>query len=81
MKMKELNEIVDSLIEVTTSNELSDKIKDDLDMIIDDLVYLTMETDPKKYNYKDQLSVEELEEMAMFEKLVKGMLSNKIALA
>ncbi len=79
--MKELNEIVDSLIEVTTSNELSDKIKDDLDMIIDDLVYLTMETDPKKYNYKDQLSVEELEEMAMFEKLVKGMLSNKIALA
>ena len=79
--MKELNEIVDSLIEVTTSNELSDKIKDDLDMIIDDLVYLTMETDPKKYNYKDQLSVEELEEMAMFAKLVKGMLSNKIALA
>ena len=81
MKMKELNEIVDSLIEVTTSNELSDKIKDDLDMIIDDLVYLTMEANPKKYNYKDQLSVEELEEMAMFEKLVKGMLSNKIALA
>lgn len=79
--MKDLHEIVDSLIEVTTSNELSDKIKDDLDMIIDDLVYLTMETDPKKYNYKDQLSVEELEEMAMFEKLVKGMLSNKIALA
>ncbi len=79
--MKELNEIVDSLIEVTTSNELSDKIKDDLDMIIDDLVYLTMEANPKKYNYKDQLSVEELEEMAMFEKLVKGMLSNKIALA
>lgn len=79
--MKELNEIVDSLIEVTTSNELSDKIKDDLDMIIDDLVYLAMEANPKKYNYKDQLSVEELEEMAMFEKLVKGMLSNKIALA
>ena len=79
--MKDLHEIVDSLIEVTTSNELSDKIKDDLDMIIDDLVYLTMEANPKKYNYKDQLSVEELEEMAMFEKLVKGMLSNKIALA
>jgi|TARA_E500000331_G_scaffold136866_1_gene133614 hypothetical protein len=81
MKMKELNEIVDSLIEVTTSNELSDKIKDDLDMIIDDLVYLTMEAKPQTYDQKDLLSVEELEEMAMFEKLVKGMLSNKIALA
>ncbi len=79
--MKELNEIVDSLIEVTTSNELSDKIKDDLDMIIDDLVYLTMEAKPQTYDQKDLLSVEELEEMAMFEKLVKGMLSNKIALA
>lgn len=79
--MKELNEIVDSLIEVTTSNELSDKIKEDLDVIIDDLVYLTMEADPKKYNYKDQLSVEELEDIMLFEKLVKGMLSNKIALA
>ena len=79
--MKELNEIVDSLIEVTTSNELSDKIKDDLDMIIDDLVYLAMEAKPQTYDQKDLLSVEELEEMAMFEKLVKGMLSNKIALA
>ena len=79
--MKDLHEIVDSLIEVTTSNELSDKIKDDLDMIIDDLVYLAMEAKPQTYNQKDLLSVEELEEMAMFEKLVKGMLSNKIALA
>jgi|GEM_PF-6017746 len=79
--MKDLHEIVDSLIEVTTSNELSDKIKDDLDMIIDDLVYLTMEAKPQTYDQKDLLSVEELEEMAMFEKLVKGMLSNKIALA
>ena len=79
--MKELNEIVDSLIEVTTSNELSDKIKEDLDVIIDDLVYLTMEAKPQTYDQKDLLSVEELEEMAMFEKLVKGMLSNKIALA
>ena len=79
--MKDLHEIVDSLIEVTTSNELSDKIKDDLDMIIDDLVYLAMEAKPQTYDQKDLLSVEELEEMAMFEKLVKGMLSNKIALA
>ena len=74
--MKELNEIVDSLIEVTTSNELSDKIKDDLDMIIDDLVYLTMEAKPQTYDQKDLLSVEELEEMAMFEKLNDKLLLN-----
>ena len=79
--MKDLHEIVDSLIEVTTSNELSDKIKEDLDMIIDELVYIVMEAKPKKYDYKKDLSVEELEEIQLFERLVKGMLENKIAQA
>ena len=80
--MKNLHEIVDSLIEVSTSKDLSDKVKEQIDVIIDELVYIIMEKDKRaNYDYRKDLSDEELEDIMLFETLVKGMIDNKIAIA
>jgi hypothetical protein len=50
-----------------------------LDVIIEDLVYLELGKKDGR-NFKD-LSPEEIEEIMLFEELMKGLMRNKLAMA
>ena len=78
MKMKNLHEIIDSLIELSSTEEAK-PLRQQLDVIIDDLVYLELGIKNGR-NFKD-LSPEEIEEIMLFEELMKGLMRNKLAMA
>ena len=76
--MKNLHEIIDSLIELSAKHEAK-PIREQLDIIIEDLVYLELGKKDAR-NFKD-LSPEEIEEIMLFEELMKGLMGNKLAMA
>ena len=76
--MKNLHEIIDSLIELSSTEEAK-PLRQDLDIIIEDLVYL--ELGKKDGRSLKDLSPEEIEEIMMFEELMKGLMRNKLAMA
>ena len=76
--MKNLHEIIDSLIELSSTEEAK-PLRQDLDVIIEDLVYLELGKKDGR-NFKD-LSPEEIEEIMLFEELMKGLMRNKLAMA
>jgi hypothetical protein len=78
MKMKNLHEIIDSLIELSATNKAK-PMRQELDVIIEDLVYLELGKKDSR-EFKD-LSPEEIEEIALFEELMKGLMKNKLAMA
>lgn len=78
MKMKNLHEIIDSLIELSSTEEAK-PLRQQLDVIIEDLVYLELGKKDGR-NFKD-LSPEEIEEIMLFEELMKGLMRNKLAMA
>ena len=78
MKMKNLHEIIDSLIELSSTEEAK-PLREQLDIIIEDLVYLELGKNDG-LSFKD-LSPEEIEEIMLFEELMKGLMRNKLAMA
>jgi len=78
MKMKNLHEIIDSLIELSAKHEAK-PMRQELDIIIEDLVYLELGKSNSR-EFKD-LSPEEIEEIALFEELMRGLMKNKLAMA
>ena len=78
MKMKSLHEIIDSLIELSATEEAK-PLRQQLDIIIEDLVYLELGKKEGR-SFKD-LSPEEIEEIMLFEELMKGLMRNKLAMA
>ena len=78
MKMKNLHEIIDSLIELSAKHEAK-PIREQLDIIIEDLVYLELGKKDGR-SFKD-VSPEEIEEIMLFEELMKGLMRNKLAMA
>ena len=78
MKMKNLHEIIDCLIELSAKHEAK-PMRQELDIIIEDLVYLELGKKDAR-EFKD-LSPEEIEEIALFEELMKGLMKNKLAMA
>tara|TARA_B100000287_G_C20382517_1_gene682212 strand:+ start:256 stop:489 length:234 start_codon:yes stop_codon:yes gene_type:complete len=77
--MKNLHEIIDSLVELSASRRFDDNTLAHLDLVIDDLITLSIEQDAK-INWRN-LSKEEIEEIKLFEEIVKGVMQNKLALA
>ena len=78
MKMKNLHEIIDCLIELSAKQEAK-PLRNQLDVIIEDLVYL--ELGKKDARSFQDLSPEEIEEIMLFEELMKGLMRNKLAMA
>ena len=76
--MKNLHEIIDCLIELSAKHEAK-PLRKELDVIIEDLVYLELGKKDGR-NFKD-LSPEEIEEIMLFEELMKGLMRNKLAMA
>ena len=78
MKMKNLHEIIDSLIELSSTEEAK-PLREQLDIIIEDLVYLELGKKDGRI-FKDS-SPEEIEEIMLFDELMKGLMRNKLAMA
>ena len=80
--MINFGKIIDKLIEISTSDELSEEARSSLDMVIEELV----EYDVDQHNgilpidYRE-LSPEEMEEIREFEMLVRDVMDDKLALA
>ena len=81
--LESLGQIIDELIEVSISPDLSDDIKARLDMVIDELVNYEIENNDGKILVPDlrDLSPEELEELKEFEIFIKSVMNNNLALA
>ena len=80
--MIKFGKIIDKLIEISTSDELSEEARSSLDMVIEELV----EYDVDQHNgilpidYRE-LSPEELEEIREFEMFVRDVMNDNLALA
>ena len=81
--LESLGQIIDELIEVSISPDLSDDVKARLDMVIDELVNYEIENNNGKILVPDlrDLSPEELEELKEFEIFVKSVMNDNLALA
>ena len=76
--MKNLHEIIDSLIELSSTEEAK-PLRQQLDVIIEDLVYLELGKKDGR-NFKD-LSPEEIQDNDYIEILFKNILRDSIAIA
>ena len=80
--MIKFGKIIDKLIEISTSDELSEEARSSLDMVIEELV----EYDVDQHNgilpidYRE-LSPEEMEEIREFEMFVRDVMNDNLALA
>ena len=80
--MINFGKIIDKLIEISTSGELSEIARNQLDMVIEELV----EYDVDQHNgilpmdYRE-LSPDELEEIREFEMFVRDVMNDNLALA
>ena len=80
--MIKFGKIIDKLIEISTSGELSEGARNQLDIVIEELVEFEM----RQHNgilpmdYRD-LSPDELEEIRNFEMLVRDVIIDKLAMA
>jgi hypothetical protein len=74
--------IIDKLIEISTSDELSEEARNQLDIVIEELVEFEIDQHdgmlPMDFR---NLSPEEMEEMKQFEIFVRGVMSDELAMA
>jgi hypothetical protein len=80
--MIKFGKIIDKLIEISTSDELSEEARISLDSVIEELVEFEMNQHggmlPIDYR---ELSPEELEEIREFEMLVRDVMNDNLAMA
>ena len=80
--MINFGKIIDKLIEISTSGELSEIARNQLDMVIEELVEFEVNRHggmlPIDYR---ELSPDELEEIREFEMFVRDVMNDKLALA
>ena len=74
--MNKLHEIIDKLIEVRVTSELSPKAGDNLDFVIESLI----DEAGIVPDYND-MTPEEIEDIKYFESVIKDMMSRRLAMA
>ena len=77
-----LGKFIDTLIEISTTMDISEEVKFKLDEVIEDLIHYEIERNdgmlPIDYR---ELSPEEMEEIRDFEMLVRDVMNDKLAMA
>ena len=80
--MIKFGKIIDKLIEISMSDELSEEARNQLDIVIEELVEFNVDQHngilPMDYR---ELSPEELEEIREFEMFVRDVMNDNLALA
>ena len=77
-----LGKFIDTLVEISTTMEISEEAKFKLDEVIEDLILYEMEHNDGMLpiDYKE-LSPEEMEEIRDFEMLVRDVMDDNLAMA
>ena len=80
--MIKFGKIIDKLIEISTSDELSEEARNQLDLVIEELVEfeVSQHDGMLPMDFRD-LSPEEMEEIRNFEMLVRDVMNDKLAMA
>ena len=80
--MVNFGKIIDKLIEISTSDELSEDARSSLDIVIEELVEFEMNKHHGMLpiDYRD-LSPDEMEEIKQFEMFVRDVMNDELAMA
>ena len=86
--MADFGKMIDKLIEISTTQDMSEEVKLQLDDVIEELIHLEIEKNGNVVpdlneldSLSESLSPEELEEIKLFEMFVRDVMDNKLAMA
>ena len=86
--MVDFGKMIDKLIEISTTQDMSEEVKLQLDDVIEELIHLEIEKNGSVVpdlneldSLSESLSPEELEEIKLFEMFVRDVMDNKLAMA
>ena len=79
--MVDFGKMIDKLIEISTTQDMSQEVKLQLDDVIEELIHLEIEKNGNVVPDLNELSPEELEEIKLFEMFVRDVMDNKLAMA
>ena len=79
--MVDFGKMIDKLIEISTTQDMSEEVKLQLDDVIEELIHLEIEKNGSVVPDLNDLSPEELEEIKLFEMFVRDVMDNKLAMA
>ena len=80
--MIKFGKIIDKLIEISTSDELSGEARSQLDIVIEELIEFEVNQHNGIPSYRmDELSPEEMEEIRDFEMFVRDVMDDNLAMA
>ena len=73
--------MIDKLIEISTTQDMSEEVKFKLDEVIDELIHLERDKNGSVVPDFNDLSPDELEEIKQFEMFVRDVMDDKLAMA
>ena len=79
--MIDFGKMIDKLIEISTTQDMSDEVKFKLDEVIDELIHLEIDKNGSVVPDFTDLSPEEMEEIKQFEMFVRDVMNDKLAMA
>jgi hypothetical protein len=79
--MVDFGKMIDKLIEISTTQDMSQEVQFKLDEVIEELIHLEIDKNGNVVPNFSDLSPEELEEIKLFEMFVRDVMDDKLALA
>ena len=79
--MVDFGKMIDKLIEISTTQDMSEEVKFKLDDVIDELINLEIDKNGSVVPDFNDLSPEEMEEIKLFELFVRDVMDDKLAMA
>ena len=81
--MADFGKMIDKLIEISTTQDMSEEVKFKLDDVIDELINLEIDKNGDRVLVPDfnDLSPEEMEEIKLFELFVRDVMNDELAMA
>ena len=73
--------MIDKLIEISTTQDMSQEVQFKLDEVIDELIHLEIEKNGTVVPDFNELSPDELEEIKLFEMFVRDVMNDEVAMA
>ncbi len=79
--MVDFGKMIDKLIEISTTQDMSQEVQFKLDEVIEELIHLEIDKNGNVVPNFSDLSPEELEEIKLFEMFVRDVMDDKLAMA
>ncbi len=79
--MIDFGKMIDKLIEISTTQDMSQEVQFKLDEVIDELIHLEIEKNGSVVPDFNDLSPEEMEEIKLFEMFVRDAMNDELAMA